>query len=290
MANPDKPSSLRGKLTRAIFFETSLDLPRIIEVDIDRLTPNPDQPRKAFDEAALQELAASIEQHGLIQPVTVKETDNNLYILVAGERRYRAHQLLGRTTIAAIVTQGNPDEIALIENLQREDLHPLDTAEALLNLMNRYHYSQIELGQAIGKNRVTVNELLRLNALPLTIKEGCRTSDILKKSVLIELARLDNPEEQLQMWEEIKLGRLPTVRAARMRKAVNKPLKPTFCKAIESGQRFIQTLCKIEKSATSLTEDEYHQLYEIYEEMGRILNHCHAIPDQEESLRISDSE
>lgn len=117
MANPDRPSSLKGKLSRAMFFQTSPDLPRIVKIDLDRLTPNPDQPRKQFDETALQELAASIEKHGLIQPVTVKEVDGDTFMLVAGERRYRAHQLLGRTTIAAIITQGNPDEIALIENL-----------------------------------------------------------------------------------------------------------------------------------------------------------------------------
>jgi ParB family chromosome partitioning protein len=162
MANHDRPSTLRGKFSREMFFETSPDLPRIVEVDLARLVPNPDQPRKTFDETALRELAASIEKHGLIQPVTVKETAGDTFILVAGERRYRAHKLLGKTTIAAIVTQGNPDEIALIENLQREDLNPIDAAEALSTMMERYHYSQEELGRAIGKNRVTVNELLRL--------------------------------------------------------------------------------------------------------------------------------
>jgi len=95
MANPDRPSSLKGKLTRAMFFQTSPDLPRIVEIDLVRLTPNPDQPRQWFDETALHELAASIEQHGLIQPVIVKEAQGDTFMLVAGERRYRAHQLLG---------------------------------------------------------------------------------------------------------------------------------------------------------------------------------------------------
>lgn len=279
MANTDKPSSLRGKLTRAMFFETSPDLPRIIEVDIDRLTPNPDQPRKTFDEVALRELAASIEKHGLIQPVTVKETSDGAYLLVAGERRYRAHKLLGRATIAAILTQGNPDEIALIENVQREDLHPLDTAEALLTMMDRYHYSQTELGQAIGKSRVTVNELLRLNALPNAIKEGCRTSDTLKKSILIELARLDDTQEQLRLWEEIKAGRLVTVRATRVRKAINEPPKPMITKAVECGQRWLQALLVLEKSASILSDDEYRSLREIQKEMDRILKRCRALTD-----------
>lgn len=272
MANPDRPSSLRGKLSREMFFETSPDLPRIVEVDLDRLAPNPDQPRKRFDENALQELAASIKKHGLIQPVTVKEAEGDTFILVAGERRYRAHKLLGRTTIAAIVTQGNPDEIALIENLQREDLNPVEAAEALAIMMERYHYSQEELGQTIGKTRVTVNEWLRINTLPQKIKEECRTSDTLHKSVLIELARIDEESEQLRLWEQIKSGRLTTVRAARERKTTQRLPKPTFNQAVEKGQRFILELKVLAKNKEVLAEADYRQLLDLYEDMGRTLS------------------
>ena len=272
MTNPDRPSTLRGKLSRSMFFDTSLDLPRIVEVDLNRLTPNPDQPRKTFDEAALRELAASIKQHGLIQPVTVKEAAGDRYLLVAGERRYRAHQLLGRATIAAIITQGNPDEIALIENLQREDLNPLEAAEALATMMERHHYSQEDLGRTIGKNRVTVNELLRLNTLPQKIKEECRTSDTLRKSVLIELARLDEESEQLRLWEEIKSGRLATVRAARARKATPRLPKPTFDQAMDNGQRFILALKVLAKSEEALAETDHRKLLDLYEEMGLTLS------------------
>ena len=255
-----------------MFFNTSLDLPRIVEVDLDRLTPNPDQPRKTFDEAALRELAASIERHGLIQPVTVKEAADDRYLLVAGERRYRAHQLLGRTTIAAILTQGNPDEIALIENLQREDLNPLDAAEALATLMERHRYSQEDLGRAIGKNRVTVNELLRLNTLPQKIKEECRTSDTLRKSVLIELARLDEENEQLRLWEAIQSGRLATVRAAREYKATPRLPKPAIDKAMENGRRFILALGVLAKSEEALAETDHRKLLDLYEEIGLTLS------------------
>ena len=272
MTNPDRPSTLRGKLSRSMFFETSLDLPRIVEVDLDRLMPNPDQPRKTFDEASLRDLAASIEQHGLIQPVTVKEAAGDNYILVAGERRYRAHQLLGRTTIAAIITQGNPDEIALIENLQREDLNPIEAAEALATLMERHRYSQEDLGRTIGKNRVTVNELLRLNTLPQKIKEECRTSDTLRKSVLIELARLDRESEQLRLWEAIKSGQLMTVRAAREHKATPRHQKPTFDQAMENGQRFILALRVLAKSEEALAETDHRKLLDLYEEMGLTLS------------------
>jgi ParB family chromosome partitioning protein len=272
MTNPDRPSTLRGKLSRSMFFDTSLDLPRIVEVDLDRLTPNPDQPRKTFDEASLRDLAASIERHGLIQPVTVKEAADDRYILVAGERRYRAHQLLGRTTIAAIITQGNPDEIALIENLQREDLNPIEAAEALATLMERHRYSQEDLGRTIGKNRVTVNELLRLNTLPQKIKEECRTSDTLRKSVLIELARLDQENEQLRLWEAIKSGQLLTVRAAREYKTTPRPPKPTFDQAVANGRRFILALRVLAKSEEALAETDHRKLLDLYEEMGLALS------------------
>ena len=270
MANPDRPSSLKGKLTRAMFFQTSPDLPRIVEVDLDRLTPNPDQPRKQFDETALHELAASIEQHGLIQPVTVKALEGDTFILVAGERRYRAHQLLGRTTIAALITQGNPDEIALIENLQREDLNPVETAEALATMMERHQYSQEDLGRTIGKSRVTINELLRLNTLPQKIKEECRTSDTLRKSVLIELARLDDESAQLRLWEEIKNGRRATVRATRERKTKQQLPKPRVAKAVEKGQHFVLAL-KALVNEEPLAETDYQQLLELYQDIGLAL-------------------
>lgn len=284
MANPNRPSTLRGKLTRSVFFETSLDLPRIVEVDLDRIAPNPDQPRKTFDEMTLQELAVSIEKHGLIQPVIVKETAGDTYMLVAGERRYRAHKLLSRTTIAAIVTQGNPDEIALIENLQREDLNPIEAAEALATMMDRYHYNQEELGRTIGKNRVTVNELLRLNTLPQKIKEECRMSDTMRKSVLIELARLDKTSEQLRLWEEIKNGQLATVRAARERKTIQRLPKPAFEKAVENGHRFVLALKILAKSEELLAETHYRELLDLYEGIGLIVSQLGA------SLRSTSSD
>ncbi|MCB1821323.1 MAG: ParB/RepB/Spo0J family partition protein [Candidatus Competibacteraceae bacterium] len=270
MVNPNRPSTLRGKLTPSMFFQTSPDLPRIVEIDLDRLTPNPDQPRKWFDDVALQELAASIDRHGLIQPIIVKEAEGDTFILVAGERRYRAHKLLGRATIVALITQGKPDEIALIENLQREDLNPIEAAEALAIMMERHHYNQEDLGRTIGKNRVTVNELLRLNTLPQKIREECRTSDTLRKSVLIELARLDDESAQLQLWEEIKQGRLATVRAARERKTAQKLPKPRVEKAMQSGQRFILALKSL-VNEEPLAETDYQQLRVLYEEMGLAL-------------------
>ena len=114
------------KSKKDFFFGTSPDLPKIVEVNLSEVHPNPDQPRKTFDETKLRELAASIERQGLLQPIIVQKraAGEGGYLLVAGERRFRAHQLLEKVTIPAILTEGNPDEIALIENIQREDLTP----------------------------------------------------------------------------------------------------------------------------------------------------------------------
>jgi ParB family chromosome partitioning protein len=233
-----------GKLGRDVFFGTSPDLPKIIELDLDQIHPNPDQPRKTFNEEALQELAVSIDKHGLIQPITVKAQEAGGYILVAGERRYRAHKLLGKPTIPAIVTQGNVDEIALIENIQREDLNPLETAEALEQMMRRYRYTQEELGKVIGKAQNTVSEFLKLNTLPSRIKEEYRTSDTgVSKSVLVELTRLKTEDEQFKLWELIKQGRL-SVRATRSTKETTKPSAPksTTDQSLSAGRRFLRTL------------------------------------------------
>jgi ParB family transcriptional regulator, chromosome partitioning protein len=197
----------------------SPEMPRIIEIELTKLRPNPDQPRKRFDEETIKELADSIEQHGLIQPISVVPDPDggDGYVIVAGERRYRAHQHLGRPTITAIITKGRSDEIALIENIQREDLSPMDQAEGLASLMERHEYKQEELAKVVGKPRSTVTELLSLNTLPEDIKQECRTFDV-PKSYLVQIVR-SKPEERHQFWEAYKKGEVKTVREAKKRKA-----------------------------------------------------------------------
>ena len=167
--------SVGDKLRRDFFFGTSADLPRIVEVHVDKLRPNPDQPRQYFDEESIKELAQSIDEKGLLSPILIKvlPDQDGEYIVVAGERRLRAHRLLGRETIAAIITTGEPDEIALVD-IQRADLAPLEEAEAIGRLMERHGYSQNDVAKVLGKSRVSINQLLALNRLPDVIKEGVR--------------------------------------------------------------------------------------------------------------------
>ena len=205
---------------RTDLFGASVDLPRIVELELNQIEANPNQPRKFFDEASLQELAQSIENKGLLQPILVKAMAEERYTIVAGERRYRAYQLLQRLTIPAIISDGDMDEVSIIENVQREDLRPMELAESLFRLMESHGYTQEDTAKVIGKARSTVTELFSLLKLPEAIKAKCRTSDIASKSFLVELARMDE-DMMLSAWEALQNEGESSVRAVRTRKAGN---------------------------------------------------------------------
>ena len=144
------------------------DIKGLTEVNIDDVRPNPNQPRKHFDEDALNELADSIKKHGLIMPIVVNQPENGRYMIIAGERRYRAAKIAGLRQIPVVVrsyTDREIKEISLIENLQREDLNPIEAANAMKQLMDEYHLTQEELAERIGKSRPAVTNTLRLLSL-----------------------------------------------------------------------------------------------------------------------------
>lgn len=212
---------MAGKL-RPDMFGVDPKMPRIAELSLDAIAPNPDQPRKVFDPEELRGLAASIEGQGLLQPILVKEAGYGQYLLVAGERRFRAHQLLERATIFAIIISGDEDEVALIENMQRVDLRPIEEAEGLERLAKKRNYTHEQLANLLGKSRNRVTEMLSLVRLPEQIKAECRTSDLASKSTLIELARMEDSRRS-EAWEEIKQGRTITVKQARAKKQGSEP-------------------------------------------------------------------
>ncbi len=138
------------------------------EIDIRHIDPNKGQPRKKFDAESLKELSESIKLHGVIQPIIVNQGENNRYIIIAGERRFRASIVAGKQTIPAIVKQFTPKqikEVSLIENLQREDLNPIEAARAIRELMNEYSLTQEEVSDRISKSRSLVANTLRLLSL-----------------------------------------------------------------------------------------------------------------------------
>lgn len=143
------------------------------ELDLSLLRPNPYQPRQHFDEESLKELSASIKENGVFQPIIVRASKVQGYEIIAGERRYRASKLAGKTTIPAIIrplTEAQMMQIAVIENLQREDLTPLEEAEAYQTLMTELNLTQQELSEKLGKSRPYIANYLRLLTLPVVIK------------------------------------------------------------------------------------------------------------------------
>ncbi len=229
-----------------VFFGTSPDLPRIVELDMANIAWNPDQPRKSIDPVRLQELADSIATNGLIHPITVKRADTDQYMIIAGERRYRAFALLERASIPAIISEGSTDELSLIENIQREDLTPIDEYQAIARLMDKHGYSQGDAATALGKSRVTINELMSLAGLASSILDEASSTKV-SKSILVEIARAGDEAAQLQLWEGVCAG-ANTVRALRAQKKASAGLAPKpspIVTAIRAGQRFATTLSAI---------------------------------------------
>ncbi len=193
----------------------------IFWVEVNRIFPNPYQPRREFDEARLKELADSIRQYGVLQPlvVTRKETtkdDGGLvveYELIAGERRLRASKLAGVEQVPVIIRDGAESdrmklELAIIENLQREDLNSIDRARAFRQLADKFDLSHLQIGQKVGRSREYVSNSLRLLLLPEVIIEAISKGEITEAHGRTLLMLNDRPEEQNVLFREINLKRL----------------------------------------------------------------------------------
>jgi ParB family transcriptional regulator, chromosome partitioning protein len=174
-------------------------------VDIKLISVNPNQPRKTFDEGALNELAASINIHGVIQPITIRENSKGNYELISGERRWRASHKAGLDYIPAYMRNVDDEkslELALIENLQREDLNPIEIALAYHRMMEECKLKQEELGERVGKNRTTVTNYLRLLQLPEDIQSGLITQQLTMGQAR-PLISLGDKDFQLELYEQI---------------------------------------------------------------------------------------
>lgn len=177
----------------------------INEIEISQISPNPEQPRINFDETALEELAASIRELGIIQPLTLRKTGSDSYQIISGERRYRAAKLAGLFSVPAYIRTANDSELtemALIENIQREDLNAIEIALTFKKLIDQYDLTQERLSERIGKKRATIANFLRLLKLPAEIQLGLRD-----KAVDMGHARailsVDKPSLQLKLYNEI---------------------------------------------------------------------------------------
>jgi ParB family chromosome partitioning protein len=175
-----------------------------VELPIDSIAPNPQQPRKDFDDKALHDLSASLSQSGVLQPVVVRRLGDG-YQLIVGERRWRAAKLAGLTTIPAVVREASDAqslELALVENLLREDLNPMEEAEAYQRLLAEFSWTQEELGQRVSRDRSSIANCLRLLKLPELIQADLRAGRLTMGHARALLS-LDYPAEQLKLREEI---------------------------------------------------------------------------------------
>lgn len=177
----------------------------ISEVEMDLIFANPNQPRSHFDEEALTELATSIRELGVISPITLRKNDNGTYLIIAGERRFRASKLIGLSTIPAYVKTAADEqvmEMALIENIQREDLNAIEIALTFYRLMEEYKLTQERLSERVGKKRTTIANYLRLLRLPAEIQMGIKDKKIDMGHARAILG-ISEPATQLHLYELI---------------------------------------------------------------------------------------
>ncbi len=178
----------------------------ISEIELAKITVNPNQPRREFDQTALQELADSIAEIGIIQPITLRKLSDDEYQIIAGERRYRASQKAGLKTIPAYIRTADDEnmmEMALIENIQREDLNAVEIALAYQHLLDQYELTQERLSERIGKNRTTIANYLRLLKLPAPIQMALQNKQ-LDMGHARALISLGDPKLQVKIFEEIQ--------------------------------------------------------------------------------------
>ena len=224
----------------------------LYKIPLTSISADPNQPRKTFDEVSLNELATSIAKQGVLQPIIIRKNDDNSlnteFILVAGERRYRASKIAGLHQIPALFSKGDPEEIALIENLQRDDLKPIEEAEAYQRVIVSHNYTHEQLSEVVGKSRTTISELLTLIALPESVKEQCRTADT-PKSVLLEIAKRKSPEEMKYLYEKVKNENLTVAKIRLLTRA-----KPTR-RVREVDQRVLEKIIESKRLVYKLKKE-----------------------------------
>lgn len=206
MSTPKRPALGRGldSLIPSMDDTPARGSSAINEIAIDKITPNPEQPRSIFDEEALEELARSIRELGIIQPLSLRKIGPDAYQIIAGERRYRAARIAGLTTVPAYIRTANDAELtemALIENIQREDLNAIEIALTFKKLIDQFSLTQERLSERIGKKRATIANFLRLLRLPAEVQLGLRDKRV-DMGHARALLTIDDPTLQLKLYNE----------------------------------------------------------------------------------------
>ena len=236
---------------------------KLYQIPITEFKPDPDQPRKVIDPEALVELVTSIQKFGIIQPLLFRQAGEEGLFIVAGERRYQAAQMVELTTLPAIFVEGNYAEIALVENLQRQDLTCVEEAEALQRLMDEQNYTQEQLGGIVGKARTTVRDILTINRLPQTIRDECRGDRTTTRQTLITIAR---KKQERGMITAYNTYRLKQEKAKESKGPVSNqsskkdPLSPAA--ALAFAQKTVEKIAGID--TTAWTNDERESLRSVF--------------------------
>jgi ParB family chromosome partitioning protein len=217
---------------------------RVIDLPLERVEPNPYQPRRVYDESALKALADSIAEHGVLQPLVVRPVDEG-YQLIAGERRLRASQMAGLNSVPVVVRRATDQQallLALLENLQREDLNPLEEARAFLRLMDEFGLAQEEVGKAVGKDRSTVSNTMRLLKLPVEIQQDLAANRMSAGHARALLGLVGSPPVLRKARDQIVRQEL-SVRATE--NLIKKLLKPDAAEAtVDENQAYIASLAE----------------------------------------------
>jgi ParB family transcriptional regulator, chromosome partitioning protein len=251
------------------------------KIPVDEIRPNPYQPRKVFDDAALQELSSSIKQHGVFTPILVKKSIQG-YDLIAGERRLRASKLAGMTDIPAIIVDFNDQEmmeIALLENIQREDLNVIEEAKAYEKLIQRLGYTQEQLAHRVGKSREHITNTLRLLKLPEDVQDYVQNKQLSMGHVRALLGLKNEYSMRKIAKQAIDQGLSvrkveQMVKDANNKKPQEKPKEDIYLKAAkESLQEYFQTSVSVGKNSISIH-------YENKEDLNRILELLNLVEEE----------
>jgi ParB family chromosome partitioning protein len=243
---------------------------KIHDISVELLHRDINQPRKHFDQEEHEALKKSIADKGLLYPVLFRVDENDNLILVSGERRLKAYKDLGRETITAMrVDSDRYDEVALIDNIQRVDLSPVDESEALFNLQAKYNHTQEQLGNLIGKAQNTVADILGLMKLSDEIRQDARGRKELSRSALLKIARIKRPTSQRKAYDALVASfDIP-------KKEIKRPRLTIIKKAITSTDNTLQCIKSIDIDALGDDRDVVvsklqELLYELQNKLGRM--------------------
>ena len=259
---PSKETKQVGQIYNYNAIDDSTTYEHIYEIPLGEIDPNKDQPRKKFTEASLKELALSIQQHGVIQPIVVVKKDGR-YMIIAGERRWRASKLAGLKTIPAIIKDYNNvqmAEVSIIENLQREDLNPMEEARALKKLMDEFGWTQDVVADRLGKSRPVISNTIRLlNLEPEVIEliEAGKLSAGHARSLVV----IDDRDAQIKLAKQVAEKKLTVRDLEKIVKNKKQPRNPQSSQSIELKQLVSDMQRVFQTKVSALGSDQRGRLY-----------------------------